>query len=88
MSKKSTSKTYKNHYGKVKNIPNKPGIYNLKNRKGETVYTGTTNDLNRRIREHNRDPKKHFRSVSVQVTNKRIQANSAELKVLKSKKKN
>lgn len=51
-------------------VPRRPGAYNLKDRRGRTIYTGSTNNLRRRIAEHSRDPTKHFSSFTVSSTRK------------------
>ena len=59
-------------------IPKSPGAYNLKSRNDKTVYTGETKNLQRRVKEHNRDPNKHFSTVTVSPTKTKGQANKIE----------
>ncbi|UYP46500.1 hypothetical protein NEF87_002785 [Candidatus Lokiarchaeum ossiferum] len=81
-----TSKTYSNTKKSRSKIPKSPGVYNLKSKSGKTAYTGMTNNLNRRIKEHHQDPSKHFSKVSVKTTKTRAQANSIENRRLKNNK--
>jgi predicted GIY-YIG superfamily endonuclease len=80
------AKTYPNTKKGRKEIKKKPAVYNLKNRKGTTTYTGMTKDANRRVKEHHSDSSKNFSKVSVTYTKSRKKANEAENKRLKSKK--
>lgn len=80
------SKIYSNTKKSRSEIPKKPGAYNLKNRKSETVYTGMTNNLKRRIKEHHYDKSKQFASVTVKPTKTKAQANRIENRRLSSKK--
>lgn len=40
-----------------KKPPSKPGEYRIRNDKGDIIYVGETNDLNRRMNEHKRSGK-------------------------------
>ena len=78
--------TYDNTKKGRSKVPHKPGAYNLKNRKGETVYTGMTSDGNTRIKQHHRDKNKHFPKFTFTETPTRKQADGIENKRLKRKK--
>jgi len=67
-------------------IPNKSGAYNLRDRNGKVIYTGMTNDLNRRVKEHHYEKSKHFASVSITPTRSKSQAKVIEKQRLKSHK--
>ena len=67
-------KTYKNTPKGRSKLPSKPGTYNLKNRNGETVYTGMTKNLNRRIKEHHYSKSKHFSYITITLTKSKQQA--------------
>lgn len=67
-------------------VPKKPGVYNLKDRGGKTVYTGESKNVHRRIGEHHRDPKKRFASTTVTTTRTKTEANRLEDKRLSRKK--
>ena len=69
-----------------KKIPSRPGAYNLKNKKGKTVYTGETKNLKRRVAEHNRDKNKRFSHVTITPTPSKTKAKQVEKKRLKSHK--
>ncbi len=79
-------KTYANTKKSRSKIPKSAGVYNLKSKSGKTKYTGMTKNLNRRIKEHNSDPKKHFSKVSITQTKTKSQANKLENKRLSQKK--
>ena len=79
-------KKYPNTPKSRKKIPSSPGAYNLKNKKGKTVYTGETKNLRRRIGEHNRDKSKHFSNVTITPTPSKTKAKQVEKKRLKNKK--
>jgi len=79
-------KTYPNTKKGRNEIPKKPGAYNLKNKSGKTIYTGSTGNLKRRIAEHHSDPIKHFASVSITITPTERQAKKIEEKRLKTRK--
>lgn len=79
-------KTYTNTKKSRNQIPKSPGVYNLKNRQGKTVYTGMTKNLNRRIKEHHYDKSKHFDRVAITQTKSKAQANKIEDRRLSSKK--
>ncbi len=76
------SKTYNNTKKGRNSIPKKPGAYNLLDKNGKKKYTGHTNDLNRRIKEHHQDSQKHFSKVSTTETRSKQQANRIEDKRL------
>lgn len=76
-------KTYKNTPKGRSELPSKPGTYNLKNRNGETIYTGMTKNLNRRIKEHHYDKSKHFSYITFISTKSKQQAKKIEKKRLK-----
>ena len=75
---KNLKKTYTNTRKSRNHIPKSPGVYNLKNRQGKTVYTGMTKNLNRRIKEHHYDKSKHFAGVAITPTKTKAQANKIE----------
>ena len=77
------AKTYKNTPKGRSELPSKPGTYNLKNRNGETIYTGMTKNLNRRIKEHYYDKSKHFSYITFTPTKSKQQAKRIEKKRLK-----
>ena len=79
-------KKYPNTPKSRKKIPSRPGAYNLKNKKGKTVYTGETKNLRRRVAEHNRDEKKKFSYVTITPTPSKAKAKQVEKKRLKSSK--
>ena len=76
-------KTYKNSPKGRSEIPAKPGTYNLRNRNGKVIYTGMTNDLKRRIKEHHYDKSKHFTYITITSTKTKQQAKKIEMKRLK-----
>lgn len=80
------TKSYPNTPKSRKKLPEKPGVYNLKDQKGKTVYTGHSKNVRRRINEHNRDKNKQFSHVSVTLTNTKSKANQIESNRLKNKK--
>ncbi len=75
---KILKKTYSNTKKSRSQIPRSPGAYNLKNRQGQTVYTGMTKNLNRRIKEHHYDKTKQFTRVAITPTKTKSQANKVE----------
>ncbi len=83
---KNLKKTYTNTKKSRNEIPKSPGVYNLKNRQGQTVYTGMTKNLNRRINEHHYDKSKHFARVAITPTKTKAQANKIEDSRLSNKK--
>lgn len=83
---KSLGKTYKNTPKGRSGIPTKPGAYNLRNRNGEIIYTGITENLKRRIKEHHYDKSKHFAYITITSTKTKKQAKNIETKRLKYKK--
>ena len=83
---KNLKKIYSNTKKSRNYIPKKSGVYNLKNRQGNTVYTGMTKNLNRRIKEHHYDKSKHFTHVSITPTKTKAQANKIEDRRLSNKK--
>jgi len=80
------AKTYKNTKKGRNKIPKKPGAYNLKDKGGKTIYTGSSKNVNRRIPEHHRDKKKHFASASITITPTKRKAKKIEKKRLKARK--
>jgi len=76
-------KTYKNSPKGRSELPSKPGTYNLKNRNGETIYTGMTKNIKRRIKEHHYDKSKHFSYITFISTKSKQQAKKIEKKRLK-----
>ena len=76
-------KTYKNTPKGRSELPSKPGAYNLKNRNGETIYTGMTKNLKKRIKEHHYDKSKHFSYITIKPTKSKQQAKTIEKKRLK-----
>lgn len=83
---KNLKKTYPNTKKNRSQIPKSPGAYNLKNRQGQTVYTGMTKNLNRRIKEHHYNKSKHFSRVAITPTKTKGQANRYEDRRLSNKK--
>ena len=79
-------KKYPNTKKSRNQLPEEPGGYNLKNRQGKTIYTGMTNNLNRRVKEHHYDKSKQFSSVTITPTKTKAQANQLENKRLASRK--
>ncbi len=79
-------KTYGNTPKGRFEIPKKPGAYNLRNKRGVVIYTGMTNNLKRRIKEHSYDKSKQFTSITITATKTKSQANKLENKRLHSKK--
>ncbi len=80
------AKTYKNTKKGRKKIPKKPGVYNLKDKGGKTIYTGSSKNVHRRIPEHHRDKKKHFASAFITITPTKIKATKIEKKRIKARK--
>ena len=78
--------SHKNTRKGRKGVPSKPGVYNLKNRKGNTIYTGHSKNVNQRIKQHHADPNKHFASTTVVSKKSKKDARTAEKKRLKKKK--
>jgi excinuclease UvrABC nuclease subunit len=78
--------SHKNTKKGRESVPEKPGVYNLKNREGETTYTGHSNNVKKRIKQHHADPDKHFASVSVDTKKSKREAQSTEKKRLDKKK--
>lgn len=76
-------KTYKNTPKGRSELPSKPGTYNLKNRNGETIYKGSTKNVNRRIKEHHYDKSKSFSYITFRPTKSKEQAKKIEKKRLK-----
>ena len=79
-----TGKQYNTKKGR-KSLPEKSAVYNLKNRNGDTVYTGMTNNVKRRVGEHYRDKSKSFSSVTYNIKKTRNQANATENRRLAKK---
>lgn len=79
-------KTYKNTSMGRSKIPAKPGTYNLRSRNGEVIYTGLTNNLKRRIKEHHYDRSSQFSYVTFSKAKTKKQAKSIEMKRLKRRK--
>lgn len=76
-------KTYKNTPKGRSELPSKSGAYNLKNRNGETIYTGTTKNLYKRIKGHHYDKSKNFSYITIIPTKSKQQAKTIEKKRLK-----
>lgn len=79
-------KKYPNSRKRRNRIPQSAGAYNLKNRKGKTVYTGMTKNLRQRIKQHHYDKSKHFSHFTVTPTKTKAEANKIENNRLKRKK--
>lgn len=80
------SKKYPNTPKSRKKIPAKPGAYNLKNRKGKTLYTGHSKNVRRRVNEHNQNKNLHFSYITVAQTTGKSKAHQIESNRLKNKK--
>ncbi len=76
-------KIFKNTPKGRSELPSRPGAYNLKNQKGEVIYTGMTENLNRRIKEHHYDKSKHFAYITITPTKSKHEANMIENNRLK-----
>ena len=79
-------KSYNNTPKGRSEIPAKPGAYNLRNKSGEIIYTGETENLKRRIKEHHYDKTKHFSSITITSTKTKKQAKNIETRRLRAKK--
>lgn len=62
---KQVGETYKNTPKGRSEIPEKPGKYSLKNKKGVVIHTGMTINLKRRVKEHHYDKLKHFTYITI-----------------------
>lgn len=59
-------------------IPCISGAYNLLNKKGDIVYTGESNCLQRRMREHHSNKNLRFSAILITPTNTKEQAKNIE----------
>ncbi len=66
--------------------PESPGVYRLKAKDGKTNYEGSTNNLQRRIKEHHRDPNKHFSKFTYEQKESTRDARTKEKSDLKKDK--
>jgi len=80
------AKKYPNTPKSRKKIPAKPGVYNLKDRMGRTIYTGHSKNVRRRVSEHNLDKSMHFSHVAVTQTRSKSKARQIESNRLNNKK--
>ncbi|CAM2884203.1 excinuclease ABC subunit UvrC [Hathewaya histolytica] len=53
----------------LKNLPDKPGVYLMKNRLGEVIYVGKAKVLKNRVRQYFQKSKNHSEKVKVMVKN-------------------
>jgi len=78
-------KTYKNTSKGRSVIPAKPGTYNLRDRNGEVIYEGLTNNLKRRIKEHHYDRSTHFSYVTVSEATTKERAKTSKAQTSKTR---
>lgn len=64
---KLIEKTFRNSPKGRSKIPEKKGRYSLLDENGKVIYSGETNDLKERIKEHHYDKTKHFKFIKVRV---------------------
>ena len=61
--------SYRRPLERISDIPTDQGVYKLFNgAESNPVYIGKTNNLTRRIREHQRNPSKKFDQISYHIT--------------------
>lgn len=53
----------------LKNLPEKPGVYIMKNSLGEIIYVGKAKILKNRVRSYFQNSKNHSEKVKVMVKN-------------------
>lgn len=53
----------------LKNLPDKPGVYLMKNRLGEVIYVGKAKILKNRVRQYFQNSKNHSEKVKAMVKN-------------------
>ena len=53
----------------IKNLPDKPGVYLMKNSLGEVIYVGKAKVLKNRVKSYFQKPKNHSEKVKVMVKN-------------------
>ena len=53
----------------LKNLPEKPGVYIMKNSLGEVIYVGKAKILKNRVRSYFQNSKNHSEKVRVMVKN-------------------
>lgn len=53
----------------IKNLPSKPGVYLMKNSKGEIIYVGKAKNLKNRVSQYFRNSKSHGEKVKAMIRN-------------------
>jgi len=71
-------KEYPNTPKSRREIPCIPGAYSLKNKKGDIIYTGESNCMKRRMREHHSNKGLRFSSVIITPTKSKSYAKNIE----------
>ena len=87
---------YKNLENKLKYVPNKPGVYQFVNTRGEIIYIGKAKELKKRVRSYfqkckNKTPKtfamiKHINNIEWIVVRNEVEALLTEANLIKKHK--